>query len=157
MVRICNININGLNDVIKQKQVIDFMKYYKIDIFLLQEHNIRNHNVICSELDDFCFVILNLSVCHKGGTAILIDKRFPVTVISEEFSADSRILSVKFKLYNKILHLVNIYAHSRNRAAERDNLFNVELLYYLRNNLHSTYIAGDWNCMMSDRVFIESY
>ena len=58
----------------KQLQLIDFMKYNKISILLIQEHNIRHKNAISTELNDFCEIILNPSIAHKGGRAILIDR-----------------------------------------------------------------------------------
>ena len=51
---ILTLNINGLNCKNKQLQVINFMKYYKIDILLVQEHNIRSRSAISNELNDFC-------------------------------------------------------------------------------------------------------
>ena len=148
---IFTININGLNCRDKQLQVINFMRYYKIDILLVQEHNIRNISVISNELNDFCHICINLAICLKGGTAIFIDRKLPFNILSEELSADSRIISLKLKLYNQILHIVNVYAHSGNRATERDSLFNNDLIYYLRNNLQNTFIGGDWNCVLSER------
>ena len=148
---ICTININGLNNRNKQQQVINFMKYHRIDILLIQEHNIRDIDAIGNNLSDFCHISLNLAICHKGGTAILINKSLPFKVLSEEKSADSRIISMKLKIYNQFIHIVNVYAHSGNRTVERDNLFTNELVYYLRNSLQSTFIGGDWNCILSQR------
>ena len=148
---ICTMNINGLNNRIKQQQVIGFMKYHRIDILLIQEHNIRDVNAIGNELNDFCYISINLAVCHKGGTAILINRKLPYHIYNEEKSSDSRIMSLKLKIYDQFIHIVNVYAHSGNRTLERDNLFNNELIYYLRNSLQNTYIGGDWNCILSER------
>ena len=148
---ISTININGLNSKVKQQQVVDFMKFKKIDILLIQEHNIRNFNAIGDVLKDYCYVSINLAVCLKGGTAILISRKLTFHIFSEEKSADSRILSIKLKIYNQFLHIVNVYAHSGSRGTERDDLFNNELLYYLRNSLRDTYVDGDWNCILSKR------
>ena len=118
---------------------------------MVQEHNIRDRNAIGDELNDFCYISINFAVSFKGGTAILINKKLPYQVFNEEKSADSRILSMKLKIYNQFLHIVNVYAHSgSNRVAERDNLFNKDLIYYLRNNLRCTYIEVDWNCILSE-------
>ena len=51
------------------------MKYNKIDIMFIQEHNIRDMNNVCKELNDQYYILLNLSIAHKGGTAIIIDKK----------------------------------------------------------------------------------
>ena len=85
---ICTVNINGLNDKRKQQQVIGFMKYHRIDILLVQEHNIRDCNAIGSELNDFCYVSINPAISHKGGTAILINRKLPFHIFSEEKSAE---------------------------------------------------------------------
>ena len=148
---ISTININGLNCINKQKQVVDFMKFKKIAILLVQEHNIRNSNAIGEALNEHCQVCLNLAVCHKGGTAILISRKLPYEIFNEEKSADSRIISIRLKIYDQFLHIVNVYAHSGNKISERNHLFNNELPYYLRNNLQNTYVAGDWNCILSER------
>ena len=149
---ISSLNINGLSSIRKQNQLINFMRYNSIDILLLQEHNMRDISSIGKELNDFCYVSLNNAISLKGGTAILINKRINFKIVSEEKSADSRIISLKIKMYDQMLHLINIYAHSGTQFnEERENLFRNEILYYLRNSLQSVFIGGDWNCVLSDR------
>ena len=63
MVIISTLNINGLNNLDKQQKVVDFMKLNKIDILLVQEHNIRNFNAIGKVLNEYCYVSINLAVC----------------------------------------------------------------------------------------------
>ena len=129
---ICSLNINGL--ISKQDQIINFMRYNKIDILLIQEHNIRDITTLSNNLNEFCHVSLNPAICSRGGTAILIDRKLPFSILSVEKSADSRILSMKLKIYDQFFHLVNVYAHSGNKKAlEREELFSNELIYYLRN------------------------
>ena len=127
------------------------MKYNKIDIVFLQEHNIRDQTNICQELSDQYLVILNLAIAHKGGTAIIIDKKLEYKVINSEMSADSRITSIFLELYNSKLHLINIYGPSGSKNSERDDFLNKDLTYYLRNNLDNTIIGGDFNCITSPR------
>ena len=43
-----------MNDEIRQKQLITFINYHKIDVLLLQEHNIRDDSKICQDLKDNC-------------------------------------------------------------------------------------------------------
>ena len=147
---ISTLNINGLNNKVKQLQLIDFMIHNRIDILLLQEHNIRNENVICNELNDKYIVDINLAIAHKGGTAIIINRKSPIKLLSSEKSSDSRIISIKIKLYEELFHIVNVYAHAGN-VKDREKMFNDDLIYYLRNNLQKTIIGGDFNCVISDR------
>ena len=131
--------------------LIGHMNYNKIDIMLLQEHNIRDANNICSKLNESFYIILNLAICHKGGTAILIDRKLNFKVKNHEMSADSRIISAILEIDNKPLHLVNIYAPSGSKNSERDDFFNKDLIYYLRNNLDNSVIGGDFNCITSPK------
>ena len=118
----------------------------------MQEHNIRDVNKICKELNDVCIVDINLAVSLKGGTAILVNRKSPIEILNSEKSADSRIISLKFKYYEEIYQILNVYAHSGSgNNAERENLFNNELMYYLRHNLQRTIIGGDFNCVLSER------
>ena len=150
---IITLNINGLNNEIKQKQLINFINYHKVDILLLQEHNIRDENKICQELKDNCIIDINLAISHKGGTAILINRKSPIQILNSEKSADSRIISVKIKYYEEIYHVVNIYAHSGTaNNIVREELFNKDLIYYLRQNLQRTIIGGDFK-YWSNRCF----
>ena len=152
MLKISTLNINGLNSVKKQDQLINFMKNNYIDVLMIQEHNIRDPVVISKELDNFCFISMNNAVCSKGGTAILINRKLPFTILNEEKSADSRIISLRVKVHGQFIQLINVYAHSGNeKNIERENLFKNELIYYLRNSLQNTIIGGDWNCVLSER------
>ena len=47
--KIATLNINGSNNERRQMMLIGYMNYNKIDIMLLQEHNIRDANNICSK------------------------------------------------------------------------------------------------------------
>ena len=155
-IHIASLNINGLNVTDKQRSLIIFLQYNKIQILLIQEHNIRNKNVICQELHDLYYVNLNLAIAHKGGTAILIDKRLDFRIRNNEMSADSRIISMSIQLYEKPLYLVNIYAPSGSRNSDRENFFKENLTYYLRNNLDNSVIGGYFNCITSARDSISN-
>ena len=140
-----------MNSKIKQLQLIDYMKNNKIDILLLQEHNIRYKNKLCNEILDLYHVTINVSVAQKRVTVIIINKKLPVEIINQELSADSRITSIKIRLYSQILKIINIYAPSGSDNRERDEIFQNDLLFYLRNYTNNTILAGDWNCITSNR------
>ena len=149
--KVVSLNINGINNVDKQLELVNYIKYKKIDILFLQEHNLRERNLICNELLELCDIFINLSVNQKGGTATLISKKFNYGLQSNEFSADGRIVSTIIKHYNTELHLVNVYAPASASHSERDSFFQNDLLYYLRNKLNNVILGGDWNCILSER------
>ena len=147
---IASININGLNNRIKQLSFINFLRFNKIDIIFLQEHNLRSEESIIPELSDHYIVILNLSIAHKGGTGIIINKDLNVRIKNCEKSANSRIISLNIDLYNNPLHLINIYAPAGS-TRERDDFFKEDLPYYLRNSLENSVLGGDFNCILHPR------
>ena len=120
---ISTLNINGLNNDRKQSQLIDFMKYNYIDILLLQEHNIRDPGAVTKDLENYCHLSINYAICSKGGTVILINKKLPFIILSEEKSADSRIFSMKIKIYDQVIHLINVYAHSGREKLQIGKIF----------------------------------
>ena len=120
---VVSLNINGINCKDKQLELVEYMKYKKIDILFLQEHNLREINLVCNELLDLCDIFINLSVNQKGGTATLISKKFHYILQKNEMSADGRIISTIIKHYNTELHLVNVYAPASANHNERDFFF----------------------------------
>ena len=71
-------------------------------------------------------------------------------MIDLENSADARVVPLRILYCNQELHILNVYAHSGNNFMnERENLFQTEILYYLRRKLCRTVMGGDWNCIIS--------
>ena len=53
------------------------------------------------------------------------------------------------------MQLINIYAHSGNaKNLERDELFERDLMFYLRYNIANSYVAED-NLMLTENITIE--
>ena len=139
-----------MNSKKKQLQLLTHLKKYKIDVALLQEHNIRKENVICNEILDEYHVEINFSISLKGGTAIMINRRLPYKIISVEKAESSRITTLKLRIYDQIFKFINVYAHSGDEK-EREKLFVNDLPYYARNSLKYTFLGGDFNCILSER------
>ena len=91
----------------KQLKLIDFCKFHKIDVILIQEHNIREKKKLCKEILEYFHVNINLAIAQKGGTAIFVNRKLPFEIISCENLANSRIMSMKAKIHNQVLHFLN--------------------------------------------------
>ena len=148
MNKIATLNVNGLNCQKKQQILFDFIQTNGLNIIGLQEHNLKQEDVLMDIFYDNFHVIINESINIKGGTAILIDKRLTDNILQVEKSSDSRIISAKITVGSDHLHILNIYAPSGTKQCkDRENLFKNEIIYYLRNNLSNTIILGDFNCI----------
>ena len=124
MLKAATLNINGMNNKVKQLHILNFVKQHNIDILMVQEHNLKS----LDNIDDTFFkefkIVINYTINIRGGTAILIKSSLPIKIVSVEKSVDSRILSVRILYYNQELQLLNVYAPSgTNFARERDELF----------------------------------
>ena len=152
MLIVATLNINGMNNISKQFQIINHVKQHNIDILMLQEHNLKSLDNIDENFSKEFNIVINYTINIKGGTAILFRKSLPIKITNIEKSVDSRILSVRILYYNYELQLVNVYAPSgSNCLRDRDELFQTDLIYYLRSKLNKTIFAGDWNCVLSKR------
>ena len=152
MLIVATLNINGMNNTTKQIQILNHVNQHNIDILMLQEHNLKSLDNIDESFSKEFNIVINYTINIKGGTAILFKKSLPIKITNIEKSVDSRILSVRILYYKYELQLVNVYAPSgSNCLREREELFQTDLLYYLRRNLNKTIIAGDWNCVIGKR------
>ena len=95
---VATLNINGLNNVNKQLQLIDFVKLHNIDILMLQEHNLKSLDNVHEYFKSFFHIYVNPSTNSKGGSAIIINQSLPLSVIDVENSADSRIMYFKITI-----------------------------------------------------------
>ena len=149
--KIASLNINGLNQVVKQIKLDKYLKHKGIQIAALQEHNIKSKTKL-EYLDKFYHVILNNSIQLKGGTLILIDKRLPTSIGQIYLHPTSRITTAILTIFNIKLYIVNMYAPSgRNKETEREALFSNELTRVLIPNTDNVILTGDWNCVLSTK------
>ena len=51
MCKVATLNINGINDTLKQMKLVTFLKNKSIDIALLQEHNIKHMGKLNTSLN----------------------------------------------------------------------------------------------------------
>ena len=91
---VATLNVNGLNNVNKQMKVVSLIKYYKIDILLVQEHNVKDISVL-SYLSNFTEIVLNPTTNLKGGTMICINKKTDVKLLTKEMDSSGRIVAIK--------------------------------------------------------------
>ena len=148
---VATININGLNDENKQMKFVSMANYHKLDIVMLQEHNIKSIRKL-EHVSKYYKIFINYTTCLKGGVAILISKRLlPVSVISQESDVEGRVISLRVRIGEQLLFLLNVYAPSgTGKKKEREDFFE-GLCYYLRHNVDNIIFGGDFNSVVNAR------
>ena len=109
--KVATLNINGLNVVNKQMSLVSVLRYHKIDVLMLQEHNVKNVSDLDYMSSDY-HIILNSCANLKGGTAICIRKCSNVKILNQEMDAEGQITSVRVDVNGSIIPILNVYAPS---------------------------------------------
>ena len=149
--RLATINVNGLSTQQKQIKFHSFLSYHKIDIVLVQEHNVKDKSTL-DYLLNFYTIILNPTINIKGGTAIMYNKKLELEIVNMYLHPSSRITEVSIKYQKHAFDVICIYSHSgSNHNKDREEFFDQELLPLLQNSSMNLILGGDWNCILSDK------
>ena len=148
-VNVITLNVNGINNHLKQIKLVSYLRQNSIDIAMIQEHNIKDAKKI-QYLAEFYHIILNKSILLKGGTLIAIDKKLPCNIGFSYIHPTSRLSTTYLNIFYTKLYLMNVYAPSgKNKEREREDFFENELMQNLITNTDNIILAGDWNCILS--------
>ena len=140
---VASLNINGLNDTRKQMKVVSLAMYHKIDILMMQEHNVKDISGL-QYLSNFFDIVFNATLNLKGGTVICINKSSGIKLLSKEMDTEGQIIGVRVSYRNLIIPIINIYAPSgTSKSGERETFFNSRILFYLRHNCENIIFGGD--------------
>jgi len=134
---VVTLNINGLSAGERMGMLNEFIRKQEIDIILLQE-------VTHTDFEMMRGYTANLNIgINKRGTAILTREQISLTNITRLPSGRGMVASYQG------IWLVNIYAPSgtANRQ-EREDFYNVELVYLLRSLSPTMIVGGDFNCVL---------
>ena len=109
---ICTFNCNGLGDYMKRKDVFDFLRKQKCNIFLLQETHwtSASENFIRSCWGYNCFVAGNST--NKNGVAIMLSNNFEYKVHNIVKDVQGCYLILDMEFLGERITLVNIYGPS---------------------------------------------
>ena len=117
-IKFTSLNINGLNEHVKQVKLVEYLRQNGSHIIAIQEHNVKSISKL-DYLNKYYHIILNSSILLKGGTLILLDKRIPLSIGRVYLHPTSRITTAYITIFNERLYIVNVYAPSgKNRENE---------------------------------------
>ena len=114
--RICSKNVNGVGDFKKRKDVFNYLREQKQDIYLLQETHLKTEkeNFVRSEWG--YNVWLAGSVTNANGVAILFNSTFEYKIFRVIRDPRGCYIALDVELMNKRATLINVYGPS-----DRDN------------------------------------
>ena len=99
ILKFATLNINGINDNLKQIKLVEYLRNNGIQIAAIQEHNIKLFSKL-EYLNKYYHILLNKSILLKGGTLTLIDRRLPISIGRVYLDPTSRICTAHISIFN---------------------------------------------------------
>ena len=136
--KVTTLNINGMSAGGRMRMLNEFMQEQEIDIILLQEVTHTYFDMIHGYT-----VHLNIGI-KKRGTAILTREQITLTNVTRLPSGCGMAANYQGVCF------INVYAPSGSaNIQEREEFYNVELVYLLRSLPPTMIVWGDFNCVLS--------
>ena len=152
--KICSYNCNGLNDSKKRKDVFEFLRKKKADIYCLQETHLlaQSENFIRANWGYNVWV--SGSDTNKNGVAILFNNTFEYKIIDVQKDNHGCYIVMSVEFLKKKCTLVNLYGPS---CGDKPDFFdNVCRLIENMGNDH-VIVTGDWNCALNTKLDTRNY
>ena len=147
---IAYMNVRGQTglDLVKQLQIDNFIKSYKLDILHCQEINILEDSFNNCENITSSFNILSNNAQNKYGTCRFVSNQY----LTENFKTDSNGRVLAFNIGN--ITFCNVYMHSGNDPIMKNGRENyaAEIIpQILINAKDCGCVGGDWNAIIDNR------
>ena len=109
--KICSLNVRGVHNKIKRKNVFSQFRQNNMDIILLQETHLANE---CSkadwEMDWKGTILYSAGESNARGVAILLQDRFNHKILDTVTDNEGRVVITKVEVEGKVLVIGNVYA-----------------------------------------------
>ena len=150
-ITICTLNINGLRNKIKRKNIFSKFKKEKYDFVCLQETYISEDDKKLWEMEWGGQIFFSSGSKRSLGQVILIkkDMQFEVKFIYKS----ARIITISFESTQGTIFLINAYAPN---APNEKHEFFLNLLNHLNQLEGEKILCGDFNCVLDNKYDIVS-
>ena len=146
--KIGSMNVRGLTDAKKRKDVFNWLKEKRYAIYCLQDIHVGENNLKQFEEDWGSKIITSIQSSESRGVAILFDKNLDYKVMEVEEIERGNSLIIQIEIYELKFHLCviygpnidspNFYINLKNKLLQKDNI--------------PVVICGDWNVVMDYKL-----
>ena len=134
---------SGLN-LVKQKQIEDFISSYRLDVLACQEINIADETFDqCRQIQQNYTIVRNNAI-NKYGTALLISNQ--INFDNLQCDTEGRIMAINIgatTILNGYLHCGNY----RTMKMNREHAISETIPNLLQNAKENGLFLADWNCI----------
>ena len=142
---ICTLNVKGLRDKIKRRELFLWLRDKKMSIYFLQEtHSIINDSK-CWSNEWGGKAIWSHGTSNSRGTAILFNTQLACSVVKSIIDPNGRYVIADIKVAEKVFTCINIYAPNDDcpqffrEIHNHMNQFQCDAIIY----------GGDFNCVLN--------
>ena len=108
--KVCLLNVRGLGEQLKRREIFNFLAAKKYSIYLLQETHIsENTNPVWSSEWSLKFLFISYST-YSGGVSILFNNNFTFQLQRSFLDNTGRFIICDIKTNEKLITLATIYA-----------------------------------------------
>ena len=152
--KICSYNCNGLNDSGKRKDVFEFLREKKADIYCLQETHLtaKSENFIRASWG--YNIWLSGSDTNKNGVAIFFNNTFEYKIVDVVKDCHGCYIVMNIELLKKRFTLVNLYGPS---CGDKPDFFEQICKHIEDIGNDHVIVTGDWNCALNTNLDVRNY
>ena len=149
-----SLNVNGIGETQKRKDVFNFLRECKLDVYFLQETHLREHLEKYMRASWGYELWLAGNETNKNGVAILFRPTFEYKLHGIKKDPNGCYIMMDIELLNKRVTLVNVYGPS---AGDNPDFFSKihELIDEIGNE--KNIVGGDFNCIQNMRIDSRNY
>ena len=137
-------NVNGINNPIKRKKILEYFKRQQCDILLLQETHLTDTEHEKLKRDWVGTVLYNSYNSKSRGVAVLFHKKIGIKILKTNKDQEGRMLIVKFDFKGMQTTVINIYAPNGD-----DSQFYKTVLLESTQSYGQCIIGGDFNLILN--------
>ena len=152
-IKICSLNCQGLGDLKKRRDVINYLRNLKYSIICLQDTHFTKgiENIVQNEWGYKAF--FNSYNSRSRGVAILFNNNFEFKINKIFRDQTGNVLIVDIKLSNKSITLINIYGPNKDTPDFYSDL-EKNIVEFANNDI---IIVGDWNLLLNPEIDCINY
>ena len=143
--KICSLNVKGLRDRNKRRELFLWLREKTFSLYFLQETHSTVNDITCWNNEWDSKAIWSHGTSNSKGTAILFHSKFDCSIIKSVADPNGRYVIIDIKVSEKIFTCVNIYAPNDDCPQFFVQIDNMLDQFQGDNIIY----GGDFNCILN--------
>ncbi|KAF7704191.1 hypothetical protein HF521_021263, partial [Silurus meridionalis] len=148
IINICSWNVKGVQNPVKRKKILNYLKKEQIHIAFLQETHLTDSEHIQLKRDWVGQVYGSSFTSKSRGVVILVNKCIPLTDINTYSDKSGRFILLKATLAGQPITLMNVYIPPSQSNGLIIQVFSKFAEWHGEHSI----IAGDFNCTLLPKL-----